>query len=320
MKKMLTILTGLSIIVTPATQIVSCNIATNNTYKTASDIAKFWNFKYFNTISVDYTSSQTNAQQYNVDTSNIETNIKELIAHNFRNQEEVNKLLGIKQTEGEINNDITFTYYSAPKVKISNLSEYLETEFKDVKEPKKVEIYFTYKLKDYEDKNYLKLNITNVPKMKKEVFSTYLFLEKFNNQNNIDIENSFIADLRKIAEKQNDKKITANLLEKNKKTTLNFIKGMLTSLEKITKIKLSDDLQYVKNENLHDPKVEWRRVTPEEQLFRLLFEKNSDSITDFVTFINELCDKDKNSSTAFSKWLGLPQIKNSNKDRAFQII
>ncbi|WP_339020187.1 lipoprotein [Spiroplasma endosymbiont of Atherix ibis] len=309
MKKMLTILTGLSIIVTPANHIVSCNIATDNTYKNPSDIAKFWNFKYFNTISVGYTSKQK-AKYFAEKQKNFETNLKELIANNFKNQEEVNKLLGIGRDES--NDNITFKYYSAPKVPISSLEDYLETEFKDVQEPKTVEIYFTYKFSALdEDKNYLKLKVTNVPKMQKEVFSNILFSFKFKNTNYIDIGNSFIANLKSIAKAQSNGKITAELLKDNKKYVSLFIRGILSSIEKTTSIKLFDDLQYIDNENLHNKKEEWIRLTPEKQLLRLLFIKNSDSIEDFIFFINELCDS--NSSSAFSNWLGLPSKEDTKK-------
>ncbi|QHX36679.1 lipoprotein [Spiroplasma sp. BIUS-1] len=162
MKKLLTILTGFTVTITPATQIVSCQITPNNTYKNPSDIEEFWNFKSYNTISVD---------PANVDGALFETNLKELIANNFRNQEVINKVLGNEQNTKTQTKDeqqkISFKYFkNSQGVEITDISEYLKTILSDKVAEQKT-IYFKYSFDGTTYNNsYLKLNVTNIPKVK----------------------------------------------------------------------------------------------------------------------------------------------------------
>ncbi|ALD66429.1 lipoprotein [Spiroplasma cantharicola] len=321
MKKLLTILTGLSIIVTPATQIVSCKITTDNTFRSFKDIEKYWGTKTHNTIIFNSEQAKSDDDKLKY----INTEIKKIISNNFINQEEVNKALGNKPDNTTVKDEtelIKFEFYKSNLgFLIGNeekLITFLTDSFQNDKS-KPVEVYFKYKdpnNKENPDKlndKYLDLKFTNIPELKKGVYKDSNSI--FGNINKtIQIEKYFFNDLSDVVKQNDTKSLDSAFFKKNKKSTLKFIKGIFKAIKESSEnnIDLSNTLQWVEMENPHindekNPKYEWKVLSPEEQFYRELLNTSADEeslLEGFGELIKEL--KNENSSGLKKlTWLGL---------------
>ncbi|AUM62670.1 lipoprotein [Spiroplasma monobiae] len=278
MKKLLTILTGLSVTITPATQIVSCKITVDNTYRNPSDIQKFWNHKMFSTISVDPKT---------IDILSFENDLKALISNNFKNQNEVNEILGLNlpwKSDDQSTRDgekIIFEYYSSQSgqasTKINDLSDYLTSNLNE-KNPATT-IYFKYKIgEEALNGSALKLNVTTSPKMAKGVFSGVELSKE-----TLRVSPIYSNDLKiRIG---SNKSVDRDFLEKNSDVTIQLLKGILNTIKMETGTTLLNDLQWVKNQNPHSQNeipYLWKLITPEEQMYKLLMNESNESLVNFV--------------------------------------
>ncbi len=341
MKKLLTILTGLSIIVTPATQIVSCKITSDNTFKSFKDIEKFWGTKTHNTIVFNKATNE----------ENINTEIKQIIANNFTNQTEVNKIFGIGDDGDDKNEEdkIEFQFYktntgfpigkdkASEKIQLVNEEEinesktiidYLNSSFKENKH-KTIPVYFKYKeIKDDGtetefNKKYLELKFTNIPEMSDLVYEIEDQDSFFGNiENTIKIEKYFFNDLSNLIDKPQSKEVNLDFLEKNKTVTIKFIKGILKAIKEASEnqFDLSNSLEwtYVKNPHNGDEKnYEWKVLSPEAKLYKDLITikettenkkevENDDLLKGFIELINKFKSGEEwNTTKGDYNWLGL---------------
>ncbi|WP_342274990.1 lipoprotein [Spiroplasma endosymbiont of Cantharis lateralis] len=330
MKKLLTILTGLSIIVTPATQIVSCKITSDNTFKSFKDIEKFWGTKTHNTI------------VFNKDTieADINTEIKQIIANNFINQEYVNKIFGIGDDKNDKTN-IEFQFYKtntgfpigkdneSEKIQLANEEEitdpepiidYLNKSFNESKH-KTIPVYFKYKeikedgTETEFNKKYLELKFTNIPEMTDGVYKDEGENGIFGNiENTIKIEKYFFNDLSNLIDKTQSKEVNLDFLEKNKTATIKFIKGILKAIKEASEnqFDLSNSLEWidVKNPHNEEKNYEWKVLSPEAKLYKDLITPKEEAINPNFNGFIELINKFK-SSTEWKttnkdyNWLGL---------------
>ncbi|WP_339033293.1 lipoprotein [Spiroplasma endosymbiont of Cantharis rufa] len=338
MKKLLTILTGLSIIVTPATQIVSCKITSDNTFKSFKDIEKFWGTKTHNTIvfNKDATNDSDKITEIN-------TEIKQIIANNFTNQEDVNKIFGIGDDK-IVEDKIEFQFYktntgfpigedkASKKIQLANEEEikdsetiidYLNSSFNENKH-KTIPVYFKYKeIKDDGNetefnKKYLELKFTNIPEMTDLVYEGEGQDSIFGNiENTIKIEKYFFNDLYNLIDKTQSKEVNLDFLEKNKTVTIKFIKGILKAIKEASEnqFDLSNSLEwtYVKNPHNSDEKnYEWKVLSPEAKLYKdLITSKDEPTNPNLLNGFKELINKFKagkewkTTNDNDYNWLGL---------------
>ncbi|WP_338984284.1 lipoprotein [Spiroplasma endosymbiont of Diplazon laetatorius] len=312
MKKLLTILTGLSVTITPATQIVSCKISIDNTYRQPSDIEKFWNHKGNKTLSVDFSSDTEKPSE-----PEFKYELSKLIANNFSNQNEIdnnsiNNILGLKPWEKEkqaVNIDFKYfkTKNSASELKtFDNLMDYIKGISKD-----SVEIFFQYKLKNEENYNneFLSLKITKVPTIGENVYNNKVFENKISENEQFIIQNYYLIPFGKEFNEQT---------MKDKPTeTISLIDALLESIEDVTKIHLTNSLKWVENENPNtkdERPYSWETLTPAKSLYLYMMKSEKDVKSAFEQFVNALMiqshypsnpGKEFDETVEFLSWLGL---------------
>ncbi|WP_342259212.1 lipoprotein [Spiroplasma endosymbiont of Dioctria linearis] len=323
MKKLLTILTGLSIIVTPATQIVSCKITSDNTFKSFKDIEKFWGTKTHNTIvfNKDTTEAKDTTKE------NINTEIKQIIANNFTNQKEFNEKFGIGDNNIEEDN-IEFKFYKSNTGfpiggdnEPEDIITYLEKNFNDNNKHKTIPVYFTYREKKTDgtetefNKKYLELKFTNIPEMTDGVYKTEDSNGIFGDiENTIKIEKYFFNDLSNLIDK-NKPELELTFFKENKNVTIKFIKGILKAIKEVSenKFDLSNSLEWINVENPHYPgkeNKEWKVLSPEEKLYKDLIAIKETTkpnlLNGFIELINEFkSGKEWKTTDDDYNWLGL---------------
>ncbi|AGR41228.1 lipoprotein [Spiroplasma taiwanense] len=273
MKKLLILLSSFTITLTPATQIISCVTPVDNTFKTLSDIEKYWDFKEFKTISIFDIAKFGDDNKVTLDKTKLENLLKNLIAYRFKNED------NLVEEDQFKNLKFNFYYSNGNNLDVENdLISYLGSKFTEYNnEQANKTIYFTYNKTETSESSKLPINITNIPTLNSEFdFNNFTFTDGF-----YQLDSYFLSSKVTWANISNGTELIQN------STSLKFIKGILKTLQS-------------KNSNLFfERRVSWENysikgevkagyilLSPEQQFINWIISANKN--TEFKDFFKKL--------------------------------
>ncbi|AKU79733.1 Vmc-like lipoprotein signal peptide domain-containing protein [Spiroplasma turonicum] len=297
-KKLLFSLLSLSIIATSTSTIVSCQVATDNTYKKLSDIQNLWDYKQYKTISVDSLNLNKESNNDREVLSNLSNEIIKLIGFRFNNFDVNETELKGKNTffGNELdfniyksNDTLTKAIFSTSTGKIKDLKTILDHNFWDDSNKKdnkqEISLFFKYKLENESDDDlntkFLDFKITNKPlfeyefekngkinSIKYKKFGNLLTPDSSGEVENIKVDSyynnslSIIKDA-KFEDNDNFKKINSNAIQ-------NSVKGLFYSIYQKFGLSANDFELNLTNKEILNDKLEYTTMlqlfTPEEYL------------------------------------------------------